>query len=73
MWKQAFLAEERIESALREAERNRVANMVRSASGPVPSDLRHRVLNRVTSYTSEAADRVVQVVRSWKPAAGSPA
>jgi hypothetical protein len=73
MWKYSFLAEERIQSALREAERNRVANMVRNASKPVPSELPHTLLNRVTLYVSDVADRVVQVVRSWDPAAGSPA
>ena len=73
MWKYSFLAEERVESALREGERNRVANMVRNSSRFGTSDLPNTMLNQVTSYASDAADRLVQVVRSWKPAAGSPA
>ena len=73
MWKYSFLAEERVESALREGERNRVANKVRNSSRFGISDLPNSMLNRGTSYASDVADRVVQVVQSWKPAAGSPA
>lgn len=73
MWKQAFLAEERIGAAFREAERNRVANKVRSASRFAAGGPPYTMLNRVASHTSDMADRVVRVVRSWKPAAGSAA